>query len=147
MADDQLKGFTLNGRFYRIDTIPPDEIMKFGLEVTKLIGPMIGGLEGVNLKDKYRDDKILSLISKASNGLNIELAEQIFNRAINYVITPEMTYLKNPAVRNEWFLKHPEDIMAVPLKATMEIARDFLLPMLNTFVPSLTANMANVSAS
>ncbi|HBG77252.1 MAG TPA: hypothetical protein DDW84_00170 [Phycisphaerales bacterium] len=130
MAD--LKSFTVNGRTYRIDSIPPDDVLSLGIKISKLLAPMAGGLQGFDIGGKNTEDKIFSLIASASAGLDSDMAEKVLKECLSYVITPEMTYLRDASVRNAWFMKHPEDIMLVPIRATVEIAKDFLLPMLGT---------------
>lgn len=131
MAD---KTFEVNGRIYVIDRIPPDVAFSFGLKATKVIAPMLSGLKDITDRDS---DKWLSLLSSALSGIDTDRTEELCKIALDYVITPDNTYMKNAAIRFEWFTKYPEDLMLVPLMAVTEIARDFLLPTLTTLATKL----------
>jgi hypothetical protein len=143
---DTMKSFYISSRRYSLDIMPPDDALGFGLRVARLIAPMAGGLQGLNLQEENREDKIFGIISSIATGFDAEKAEVLCKEALNYVITPTNEYLREPAVRMKWFAEHPEDIMAVPIRAVVELAKDFLLPMLTSFTQGLNLN-ANGLAS
>jgi hypothetical protein len=121
----ELMSFTVNNRTYHVDTMPPNVAFDLNWDVAAALAPLIASGQS----KAAGGTTITAILGEVTPGLGDSLRE-ICKRAVKYVITPDNTYLRDEATFNKWFSEHPEDLMAVPVMAVREIARNFLQPAL-----------------
>lgn len=132
----------INGREYTVEKFPITSSLAFVPEVLEAIGPALGGIVSAFEEGKTKDSVFKGLFGAVQSSK----LTAIMKKALNQVITPENTYLKNAAVFEEWFARYPEDLFHLAGFSVWELSKDFLPRPLATLAGGLILK-ASQSAS
>lgn len=133
--EEKLIKIKLDDRVYSVVKLNPIDGLEFGLKVMSVLSGSLGGLMEA-AKENGDPAKLGAELGKSF--ASPELAP-ILRHALNQVFTPENKSLADEAEFNKWFLRFPEDLFILGVKAVWVLIKDFLPKQAVIMITELTA--------
>ena len=126
----ELQRLKINDNIYTLDPMNPLEGMEFGEKVLGAISPTFAAMYEA-FKEEGDQGAMFNHLALAlrAGGLT-----PILKEALNQCFTPENESLRDEAVFNKWFRRHPGDMYQLGVKATWELVKPFISPQLGTML-------------
>jgi hypothetical protein len=137
MAESELVKVKLEDRVYSVLRFNPIDGLEFGLKIMSVLSGSFGGWFEAT-KEGGDVAKVGAELSKAF--LNPEL-KPLLRTALSQVFTPENKSLSDEAVFNAWFIRHPEDMFDLSVRASWVLVKDFLPKSAVIAIQDLTAKV------
>ena len=117
-----LGSFVVGTNKYSYEMLPPIEAIPFGLEVAKMVLPVIDSLTVLKKSDSR---EFVSAIVKGIDRLDTEASAKLMQKALSRCYTPENKPLSDQGTCDQWFQEHPEELFEVWTRAEYALSKDF----------------------
>lgn len=136
MSDTGIGTFTVGSHAYKFEELAPTDALRFGVKVTKSLGPALAklGEAATNAAGKTDPKELVAAFGPALGMVDDAVLEELLRTAMQRVYTPQNESLSNEAVFNAWFREHKEDLFPVGLYALYHLTKDFFPKALATAV-------------
>lgn len=117
-----LGSFVVGTNKYTYEMLPPIEAIPFGLEVAKMVLPVIDSLTVLASSDSKQ---FVTAIVNGISKLDTEAGAAIMRKALSRCYTPENKPLSDQGTCDQWFQQHPAELFEVCARAVYALSKDF----------------------
>lgn len=117
-----LGSFVVGTNKYSYEMLPPIEAIPFGLEVAKMVLPVIDSLTVLASSDSKQ---FVTAIVNGISRLDTEAGAAIMRKALSRCYTPENKPLSDQGTCDQWFQQHPAELFEVCARAVYALSKDF----------------------
>lgn len=117
-----LGSFVVGTNKYTYEMLPPIEAIPFGLEVSKMVLPVIDSLTVLASSDSKQ---FVTAIVNGISKLDTEAGAAIMRKALSRCYTPENKPLSDQGTCDQWFQQHPAELFEVCARAVYALSKDF----------------------
>ena len=136
MSGTGIGSFTVGTNTYKYEELAPIEALRFGVTVTKSVGPALAKLGEAAAGAKNAKDVtgIMEAFGPALGMVDDNKLLELMHASFQHVYTPHNECLGNEAVFNSWFRTNKEDLYMVGLLSLYHLTKDFFPKALATAV-------------
>ena len=117
-----LGSFVVGTNKYTYEMLPPIEAIPFGLEVAKMVLPMLDSLTTLTSNDSKA---FVGALVKGIGNMDTAVGAKLMPTALNRCYTPENKPLSDRGTCDQWFQQHPDDLFEVCARAIYALSKDF----------------------
>ncbi len=117
-----LGSFVVGTNKYTYEMLPPIEAIPFGLEVAKMVLPVIDSLTVLTSSDSKQ---FVTAIVNGISRLDTDASAKIMQKALSRCYTPENKPLSDRGTCDQWFQQHPAELFEVCARAIYALSKDF----------------------
>ena len=117
-----LGSFVVGTNKYTYEMLPPIEAIPFGLEVSKMVLPMLDSLTTLTNNDSRA---FVAALVKGIGNLDTEVSSRLLQTALSRCYTPDNKPRCDRGTCAQWFPQHPAELVVVRARAIYALSPAF----------------------